>query len=219
QRHGVRRGLIAHPHRRRGGPRVFQRVGDHRRDDLPAVADLPRVEQGKLGVVDGTELRRIQAGQEREDARYLGRGADVDAGDNPVRDLRLDREDMGGLVRRGFGRIPGAPGDLVHSLDAVHGISSSSVAMIRFLARATLYTLRASGAAPRSSASAAAANESRVAWAPARVRSAMTARHGTCATPPSASAQPRTAPPGETSSSAATETSANANDARSRTFR
>ncbi len=73
--------------------------------------------------------------------------------------------------------------------------------------------------ASASSASAARVNSSAVAGAPVRARSARVARQGTCATPPRASRQPRTVPSPPTSSAAASDTSANANEARSRTLR
>jgi hypothetical protein len=85
-------------------------------------------------------------------------------------------------------------------------------------ASGTLNALPASGRAWASSASAAARKLPAVAGVPRSDASASVARQGLCATPPSASRTSWTTP-SATWSAAATETSANAYDARSRTLR
>src|SRR6185503_18671899 len=73
-----------------------------------------------------------------------------------------------------------------HSAPPSMPASSESAATMERFANVILNALCACGTAGASSASAARANASRVGIAPRSVRSATTARHGLCATPPSA---------------------------------
>ena len=144
QAHVMRLGVAPDPDRLRRRAGLLQRVGHHRGDQLPAVADLAGGEQGQLGVPGRPELRRVGAGQHREHAGHGERGDRVDGPDATAGDRCLHRVGVGragdpGAVQPGvFVGVLGAAGHLVPSFDAVHCDSSSRVAAIRLRASVTL---------------------------------------------------------------------------------
>src|SRR5262249_42406464 len=199
----------------------------------------------KSRVLDRGEARGVLVREHGEDAGQCLRLARVNGEDPPLCDRALYWDDVGhmfdcvlvgifrsaGHLRRTIDSVPrdtdgaGGAGRYLHlkghacassSAESVAlSSSSSSVRTMTLRASGTLKALPGSGTASASSASAARRNDSSVAGAPRSAASAFQARHGLCATPPSARRTSRTRP-SATSSAAATETRAKAYDARSR---
>ena len=163
------------------------------------------------------------------------RGARIERHNAAPGDRALDREDIGHSFDRILVGVFGGARHFQRAIDPVprgaHGAGgaerklhikchgrvsssavssrSSSVLTMTLRASGTLNALPGSGCASASSASAARRNVSSVAGAPRSTASALNARQGLDATPPSARRTSRTTPP-STWSAAATETRAKA---------
>src|SRR5205823_6104085 len=179
-----------------------------------------------------SHLGRVLACDDGQHAWETAGARVVDREDTAARDVGRDERRVREVVQpvfRGERGLAGGLHDTVNATDRsangavlhlyrahyrAHRASPScsrpfnTLTMVRW-ARSILNALCSSPRAGSSSCAAAARNVSAVAGAPARARSAAIARHGLCATPPSASLTPRTLP-ASTSSAAATDTSANA---------
>src|SRR6266849_7981282 len=219
----------------RGLTRNLQCLGADDGNELTTVGDGIGLEHCKFCIIKRRETWRILVRKHGDDARKRTRGAGVDRHDAAPGDRALHRE----RVRHAFDRVlegvGRCAGDLLWTIDAVQrrangsygevhhrfssfSVRSSSVRTRTLRASGTLNALSRSGRASTSSAPAARRNVSSVAGAPRSAASALVARHGTCATPPKAMRASRTRSSAR-SMAAATETSANAYGARSRTLR
>src|SRR6185295_3758275 len=190
------------------------------------------LEQGQLRVICAGQPRRVVRGDDGEHTRHGQGPGGVDRANRPPGDNRRHGPYVRGPVGRVLEGVPGPARNLVRPVHpprhepAPAGAapagpvraSSQSIRTMTLRARVSLNALPGSGAAAASSASAARPNHCAVAGRPASTRSAVRARHGTGATAPMASRTSLTTPPA-TSSAAATDTTANAYEVRSRTFR
>src|SRR5215472_4104697 len=202
-------------------PGDLERLRDSGGRVLAAEGDVAGLQYGQFPVAGIGEPRGVLVGKYGDHARESLGGARVDPDDPAPRDLALDREQV---ERAGEAMLVGIGGracDLLRPVPAVSGLAndpafddgghrasarSSSVRVMTLPASGTLYALSRNGTASASSAEAAARKLS------------STAGHGLCATPPRAIRASATTP-SRRCSAAATETSAKAYDARSRTLR
>src|SRR6185437_8568815 len=221
--------------------RLLPGGGHDDRDRLPGVVDyivLHREER----------LARCRAAQQRGDQRHpvhlrgvvvgedpghpasaLGL-CDIDRGDPAAGYLGADDLGVGQVRRRDLAAVSRCAGDLSRALDpghiladesAHHASPSVSVLSARTMARCVSSTLNAfigRGMASASSWRAASAKLAALAGLPSSAVSARRARQGLVATPPSASRTSATVP-SWIRTAAATDTSANSYDSRSRNFR
>src|SRR6266567_1991511 len=222
--------LFITDHDEAGGlTRNLQCLSNDGGNELTTVRDGIGLEHGQFSIIQRCKARRIFVREHGDDTRKPTRGARVDRPNPTPGNRTLNRE----RIRHAFDRVLESiccrASDLLGTIDAVQrcaygsygetqhwsssSMRSSSVRTRMLRASWTLNALSRSGRA-----SAAWRNVSSVASAPRSVTSACVARHGKCATPPKAMRASRTMP-SATSSAAATETSANAYDARSRTLR
>src|SRR5215472_2606199 len=214
-------------------PGDLERLRDSGGHVLAAEGDVAGLQYGQFPVAGIGEPRGVLVGKYGDHARESLGGPRVDPDDPAPRDLALDREQV---ERAGEAMLVGIGGracDLLRPVPAVSGLAndpafddgghrasarSSSVRVMTLPASGTLYALSRNGTASASSAEAAARKLSSTAGRPRRASSAFAARHGLCATPPRAIRASATTP-SRRCSAAATETSAKAYDARSRTLR
>src|SRR5437773_8073645 len=170
----------------------------------------------------------------RENQEHAGRTFSVpriEARDARTRDRALHEHRMAQAWQREFRRVARGAGDLEPPVGTVDRLSDDLVgtlvepavavvvhatapafcsarATVR-RARSTLNALSRKGIAPTTAASLAAAMVSLLSGRPMSARSAASARHGLCATPPSVTRASATRP-SATRNPVATETSANA---------
>src|SRR5262249_28974062 len=152
----------------------------------------------------------------------------VDAADAAAGDGRDDERRMEHAVVRGLAGVAGGAGHLERRLEARrgpgfgrgHAAPPTSSSARRTLRRrsSSLNPLWLSGRAPSPARLAAARKASSLAPAPTSAASAAPSRHGLVPTPPAAR-RAAAITPSSTCSAAATETTANSNEARSRTLR
>ena len=100
---------------------LLERLGDHHRDRLVIVLDIPATEQVRRVVLAEGQLGHVQRRHHREHARRRLRPLDVHRADTPFGDARA--QDMAvGLVRRDvvpFVRVGGSAANLAWTIDAV----------------------------------------------------------------------------------------------------
>src|SRR6266705_1591201 len=209
--------LFITDHDEAGGlTRNLQCLSNDGGNELTTVRDGIGLEHGQFSIIQRCKARRIFVREHGDDTRKPTRGARVDRPNPTPGNRTLNRE----RIRHAFDRVLESiccrASDLLGTIDAVQRCAYGSYGETQHWSSSSMRS--SSGRASASSASAAWRNVSSVASAPRSVTSAFVARHGKCATPPKAMRASRTMP-SATSSAAATETSANAYDARSRTLR